>query len=75
MRANWRQYFLATLIGIMPGLTVFVLFGASFQNNLAELRENGFNFGIDTNILGISIAIFVVSLLLSRYLKRWKAAH
>jgi len=73
VQAKWRQYFLATIIGIMPGLTVFVLFGASFRNNLAELQEKGFNFeSVDTNILGISIAIFVASLVLSKVLKRWK---
>jgi len=73
VQAKWRQYFMATIVGIMPGLTVFVLFGASFRNNLAELQEKGFNFeSVDTNILGISIAIFVASLVLSKVLKRWK---
>ncbi len=71
VQAKWRQYFLATVIGIMPGLTVFVLFGASFQNNLTELKEQGFNFeSVDTNLLGISILIFVVSLFLSKFLQQ-----
>jgi len=74
VQAKWRQYFMATIVGIMPGLTVFVLFGASFRNNLAELQEKGFNFeSVDTNILGISVAIFVASLVLSKVLKKWKA--
>lgn len=75
VNAKWHAYFIATLIGIMPGLTVFVLFGASFQDGLSMLQEEGLNFkDVDTNILGISVVIFVVSLLVSRYLKKWRAS-
>lgn len=72
VKARWREYFLATLIGIMPGLTVFVLLGASLD--LEEFKMDGLTFdALDPRFLALSVSIFVASLGLSKLLKRWKA--
>lgn len=66
LKVSWPAYFLATLIGIMPGLTTFVLLGASFDN-LTDFDPSMIEFKPVT--FGISAVIFVVSLLLARYFK------
>jgi len=72
VRAKWRSYFFATLIGIMPGLATFVALGAALD--LQEFRMEGLSFNaFDPKFLALSIAIFIGSLVLSRVLKRWKA--
>ncbi len=73
LKINWSSYFMATLIGILPGLTTFVALGAAL--NLAEFSENGLSFdAFDPRFIALSVAIFVVSIILSKYLKRWHAA-
>lgn len=72
VRGKWREYFFATLIGIMPGLVTFVALGAAVD--LTEFREMGLSFdAFDPKFLALSVVIFVASLGLSRFLKRWKA--
>ena len=73
LKVSWPSYATATLIGIMPGLTTFVALGAAVS--IEELKMDGLSFdAFDPKFLALSITIFVVSLILSRYLKRWKAA-
>jgi len=73
VKAKWREYFWATLIGIMPGLTTFVALGAAID--LEEFRTAGLTFdAFDPKYLALSAAIFIVSLILSRMLKRKVAA-
>jgi len=67
LKVSWPSYFLATLIGIMPGLTTFVLLGASFEN-LADFDPSMVKF--DPQTFGISAVLFVSSLLLARYFKK-----
>ncbi len=67
LKVSWPSYFLATLIGIMPGLTTFVLLGASFEN-LADFDPSMVTF--DPQTFGISAALFVASLLLARFFKK-----
>ncbi|MCA9357088.1 FAD-dependent oxidoreductase, partial [Candidatus Kaiserbacteria bacterium] len=72
VKADWKEYFFATLIGIMPGLTTFVALGAAVD--LDEFQMNGLSFNaFDPKFLALSIVIFIVSLILSRMLKRWRA--
>jgi pyruvate/2-oxoglutarate dehydrogenase complex dihydrolipoamide dehydrogenase (E3) component/uncharacterized membrane protein YdjX (TVP38/TMEM64 family) len=67
LNVKWRSYFLATLIGIMPGLVTFVSFGASIKNvdefKLTEL-------GLDPMQLTVSIVLFVSSLLIAKEVKK-----
>jgi pyruvate/2-oxoglutarate dehydrogenase complex dihydrolipoamide dehydrogenase (E3) component/uncharacterized membrane protein YdjX (TVP38/TMEM64 family) len=72
VRGKWKEYFFATFIGIMPGLTTFVALGAAVD--LDEFQMNGLSFNaFDPKFLALSVIIFIVSLILSRSLKRWKA--
>ena len=71
VKAKWSEYFFATLIGIMPGLTTFVALGAAVD--LEEFRTMGLSFdAFDPRLLALSASIFVVSLIFSRKLKKWK---
>lgn len=72
LRVQWSSYALATLIGILPGLTTFVALGAALD--LEEFRANGLSFdALDVRYLAVAVIIFTVSLVLSRLLKKWKA--
>jgi pyruvate/2-oxoglutarate dehydrogenase complex dihydrolipoamide dehydrogenase (E3) component/uncharacterized membrane protein YdjX (TVP38/TMEM64 family) len=72
LKINWSSYFTATLVGIMPGLVTFVALGAALDIN--EFSENGLSFNaFDPRFLLLSVAIFILSLWLSKVLKRWHA--
>jgi len=72
LRVRWSKYALATLIGIMPGLTTFVALGAAVD--IKEFQMNGLSFdAFDPKFLALSATIFIVSLALTKILKRWKA--
>ncbi len=66
---NLRSFTLATAIGGFPGLLASVLFGASFEGDLAAARPQ-----IDSRLLLSSAMLMLVSLLLSAYLRRHKQA-
>ena len=71
LKVDWKSYFTATLIGIMPGLTTFVALGAAID--LEEFRTSGLSFdAFDPKFLALSVGIFIASIVLSRVLKRWK---
>ena len=72
LKIKWSSYFTATLIGIIPGLTTFVALGAALD--LDHFSENGLTFdAFDPKFLALSVMIFIVSLILSKFLKRWHA--
>lgn len=73
VRAKWSEYFFATLIGIMPGLTTFVALGAAVDIETFKMEGLTFN-AFDPKFVLLSIGIFIVSFIVSRFLKRWKAA-
>ncbi|MFT5036957.1 MAG: pyruvate/2-oxoglutarate dehydrogenase complex dihydrolipoamide dehydrogenase (E3) component [Candidatus Azotimanducaceae bacterium] len=70
LRVKWRSYFLATLIGIMPGLTVFVSLGAAFEGNIRDFSI-AFD-AFDPFFLALSVGLFIGSIILSRVVKHWK---
>jgi uncharacterized membrane protein YdjX (TVP38/TMEM64 family) len=67
---DWRRFVLATLLGSLPAILSFVLFGASLETDFS-----GSGFRLNPWILLASVILFVASLLLSRYLKRRKIAR
>ncbi|MFT7506968.1 MAG: pyruvate/2-oxoglutarate dehydrogenase complex dihydrolipoamide dehydrogenase (E3) component [Acidimicrobiales bacterium] len=72
VKVKWSKYALATVIGIMPGLTTFVALGAAVD--IEEFQMNGLTFdALDPKFLALSATIFIVSLLLSKFLKYWRA--
>ena len=74
LKVGWPSYALATFIGIIPGLTTFVALGAAID--VMELRMDGLTFdAFDPKYIALSVAIFVTSIVLVRFLKRWKAEN
>ncbi|MCA9366247.1 FAD-dependent oxidoreductase [Candidatus Kaiserbacteria bacterium] len=74
LKVSWPSYALATFVGIIPGLTTFVALGAAVD--VMELRMEGLSFNaFDPRYLALSVSLFVTSVVLSRYLKRWKATQ
>lgn len=71
LNINWLAFLLATAIGSIPGTIFFTLAGASFGN--LENALSGEPPSLDPVVLGISVTMFVVSMLLSRYFKRREA--
>lgn len=65
LRINWKSFLLATALGSLPGTVSFVLFGSSIniQNGLSDVMFNPVT-------LGASIAIIVICLVISRFLRR-----
>jgi pyruvate/2-oxoglutarate dehydrogenase complex dihydrolipoamide dehydrogenase (E3) component/uncharacterized membrane protein YdjX (TVP38/TMEM64 family) len=71
VRTKFIPFILATFLGIILGTATFVSIGASL--NVEEFKTNGFSFNLfQPQFLALSILIFVVSLGLSRVLKRWQ---
>ena len=68
LRINYGAFILATILGSLPGTLSFVLLGASTGLN----AEGG---GFNPWVLVASVVIFVVSLALSRLLKRRKGVE
>lgn len=72
LKIPFVSFALATLIGTLLGIATFVAIGASLD--VEAFANNGFSFDvIDAKFIGISLAVFIVSLGLSHLLKRWKA--
>jgi pyruvate/2-oxoglutarate dehydrogenase complex dihydrolipoamide dehydrogenase (E3) component/uncharacterized membrane protein YdjX (TVP38/TMEM64 family) len=69
LKIKWPAYFWATVIGTLPGSLTFVALGASLD--LAQFRSDGLSVDVfNVWYLGLSIVIFVTSLLLVKILKR-----
>lgn len=64
LRIDWKAFLLATALGSIPGTISFVLFGASFDGDFSGGLPS-----VDPWALGASVAIFLVSIALSRYFK------
>lgn len=64
---NWKAFALATLLGVFPGTLAFVSFGASIDlKHLAMGEAPAFN----PKVFGFSVAIFVISLVISRAVRQ-----
>jgi uncharacterized membrane protein YdjX (TVP38/TMEM64 family) len=64
---SWKAFALATLVGSFPGTLAFVSFGASMD--LKQLLR-GDAPAFDPKVFGFSVLIFVVSLVISRLIKK-----
>jgi uncharacterized membrane protein YdjX (TVP38/TMEM64 family) len=69
LRINWRAFIAATAIGALPGTISFVLLGSAITGDFSvgALR-------FDRRSFGISAAVFVISLIVSRVLRKRDAA-
>jgi uncharacterized membrane protein YdjX (TVP38/TMEM64 family) len=71
LRIRYGPFLLATALGSIPGTLAFVWMGASLApEDLSRLFLNGELPGLDWRMLALSAAMFVVSVGVSRYLKR-----
>ncbi len=64
VRIRWSAFILATILGNIPGTIAFVLAGASIE------RFDGGIPKLNPIILAVSVAIFILSLVLSRLFKK-----
>lgn len=72
LKTNFFPFMTATFLGILLGTATFVSIGASLD--IEEFKMDGISLDvIDPWYVLLSVGIFVASLLLSRFLKRWKA--
>ena len=65
LRIAWQPFLLATMLGSIPGTLSFVLFGTSFEGDFSGGAPR-----IDTRILLLSAALFMLSIGASRLFKR-----
>ena len=65
LRVPYAPFILATILGSLPGTVAFVLFGASTDGDFSEGLPS-----VDARVLLASAALFALSLLGSRLLKR-----
>jgi len=71
LRISYWPFLLATVIGSIPGTIAFVLLGASLSPaEIADMFLTGRLPTLEWRFLVISAAMFVLSILLSRYVKR-----
>lgn len=72
LKLPFWSYLSATFVGTLLGIATFVSIGASLDIN--ELRMDGITAGvINLEFLAFSVVIFIASISVSRFLKRWKA--
>lgn len=72
LKVKWSSYTLATLIGTIPGSTTFVAIGAAVS--VMSIMENGITFdAFEPKYIIFSIVLFVVSVILSKWLQKFKA--
>ena len=64
LRIKWTSFLLATALGSLPGTISFVLLGASLES-----VDQGLD-GINPWAIVASVAIFVVSIAISRLLRK-----
>lgn len=65
LRIDYKAFITATILGSIPGTFAFVLAGASIQGDFSDGLP-----GFDPRVFASSLAIFGISLLIARYLKR-----
>ncbi len=66
---KFRSFMLATIIGIIPGASVFILAGAAFHNQeITSFKD--LTTGIDIRLLYYAAILFVCTIILSKVLKK-----
>lgn len=71
LRIHYGAFILATIIGSIPGTIAFVFLGASLSpDEITAMFMTGEVPSLDWRILAVSLLMFVVSIVLSRLMKR-----
>lgn len=69
LRISYGPFILATALGSIPGTIAFVGFGASVESFSGAVPQ------FNPLLLGISVVIFIISILLSRLFKKREGLH
>ncbi|HEY1016796.1 MAG TPA: TVP38/TMEM64 family protein [Herpetosiphonaceae bacterium] len=69
LRIRWQPFLLATALGSVPGTLAITLFGSSFKGSLADIGAIEF----DLRVFGASLALFAISIAISRVVRRREA--
>ncbi|QFR39409.1 FAD-binding protein [Candidatus Gracilibacteria bacterium 28_42_T64] len=69
LRINFKGFFLATLIGIIPGASVFVIAGSAFHNQKIESFSQAIS-DIDITMLYFAAILFIITIVLAKVLKK-----
>lgn len=72
LEVRWRDYFLGTLVGFLPGMIMMVSLGASIEN-MAEFDFSQMEF--NKNLIFISASLLFGTLLVHRWLHRRHATQ
>jgi uncharacterized membrane protein YdjX (TVP38/TMEM64 family) len=67
LRIDWKSFILASFLGSVPGTIAFVSFGASIDIKELVMGKAPM---FDPKVLGFGLAIFILSLVISRYFKK-----
>jgi len=70
LRIDWKSFMLATFLGSIPGTIAFVSFGASIDIKELVMGKAPM---FDPKVLGFGVAIFILSIVISRYFKKREA--
>lgn len=71
LKVKWSSYTLATIVGTLPGSTIFVSLGAALS--VMSIMDNGITFdAFEPKYIAVSIILFVVSVVLSKWLQKFK---
>jgi len=69
LQVKLRSFVLATIIGIIPGASVFILAGAAFHNMELTSFSDAIS-GIDVTMLYYAAGLFVLTVLFAKFLKK-----
>lgn len=69
LRAKWLGFFLATLVGIIPGALVFIIAGASIRG---EQITSFSDIQVDTSYLWGALGLFLVTVTIAKILQKKK---
>lgn len=72
LKLPFVSFVIATIVGTLLGIATFVAIGASLD--ITVFKETGLSTDvIDAKFIGLSLVILIISLSLSKLLKRWRA--
>lgn len=70
LKVRFSRYVAATVLGIIPGMSIFILAGGAFYNTKLTSFSEAIS-GIDITMLYYSAGLFVITLLFAKFLKKF----
>jgi uncharacterized membrane protein YdjX (TVP38/TMEM64 family) len=71
LKVKFSSYVLATALGIIPGMTVFILAGSAFHNTQLTSFSDALK-NVDTKYLLYAAALFVITIVFAKILRKIK---